>query len=145
MKTIFEQQGVEYRQAGDYMLPDVELTEQTEYQIGVWGQRYKRYLKSNHRVLYYNYLTSGRLYEHLAEVDTRSEKKFQELVKSLAENEKYTDKIKPKARANLNGKLSLFLWCKVLFNLSEQTIYTPIVVKRSNLVREHPKTCQKNR
>ena len=54
-------------------------------------------------------------------------------------------KIKPKARANFNGKLSLFLWCKVLFNLSEQTIYTPIVVKRSNLVREHPKTCQKNR
>lgn len=53
--------------------------------------------------------------------------------------------IKPKARANFNGKLSLFLWCKVLFNLSEQTIYTPIVVKRSNLVREHPKTCQKNR
>lgn len=28
MKTIFEQQGVEYRQVGDYMLPDVELTEQ---------------------------------------------------------------------------------------------------------------------
>ena len=23
MKTIFEQQGVEYRQAGDYMLPNV--------------------------------------------------------------------------------------------------------------------------
>ena len=54
-------------------------------------------------------------------------------------------KMKTKARANFNGKLSLFLWCKVLFNLSEQTIYTPIVVKRSNLVREHPKTCQKNR
>lgn len=28
MKTIFEQQGVEYRQVGDYMLTDVELTEQ---------------------------------------------------------------------------------------------------------------------
>ena len=52
---------------------------------------------------------------------------------------------KMKSIANFNGKLSLFLWCKVLFNLSEQTIYTPIVVKRSNLVREHPKTCQKNR
>ena len=61
MKTIFEQQGVEYRQTGDYMFPNVELTEQTEYQIGVWGQRYKRYIKSNHRVLYYNYLTSGKL------------------------------------------------------------------------------------
>ena len=42
MKTIFEQQGVEYRQAGDYMLPNVGMGEQKEYQIGVWGQRYKR-------------------------------------------------------------------------------------------------------
>lgn len=47
MKTIFEQQGVKYRQAGDYMFPNVELDKQKEYQIGVWGQRYKRYLKSN--------------------------------------------------------------------------------------------------
>ena len=94
MKTLFEQQGVKYRQVGDYMLPDVELTEQTEYQIGVWGQRYKRYLKSNHRVLYYNYLTSGRLYEHLAEVDTRAEKMFQQLVKTLAKKENVTEKLK---------------------------------------------------
>ena len=94
MKTIFEEQGVEYRQAGDYMLPNVELDEQKKYQIGVWGQRYKRYLKSNHRVIYYNYLTSGRLYEHLAEVDSRAEKMFQQLVKSLAEKENVTEKVK---------------------------------------------------
>ena len=94
MKTLFEQQGVKYRQVGDYMLPDVELTEQTEYQIGVWGQRYKRCLKSNHRVLYYNYLTSGRLYEHLAEVDKRAEKMFQQIVKSLVEKENVTESLK---------------------------------------------------
>lgn len=95
MKTIFEQLGVDYRQAGDYMLPNVELVEQNEYQIGVCvGQRYKRHLKSNHRVLYYNYLTSGRLYDHLAEVDTRAEEMFQELVNSLAEKENVTEKLK---------------------------------------------------
>lgn len=94
MKTIFEQQGVEYRQVGDYMLPNVGLNAQQEYPIGVWGQRYKRYLKSNHKVLYYNYLTSGRLYEHFAEVDTRAEEMFQELVKALAEKENVTEKLK---------------------------------------------------
>lgn len=52
MKAIFEQQGVEYRQSGDYLLPNVELNEQQEYQIGVWGHRYKRYLKLNHRILF---------------------------------------------------------------------------------------------
>ena len=94
MKTIFEEQGVKYHQSGDYMLPNVTLAEQKDYQIGVWGQRYKRYLKSNHKVLYYNYLTSGRLYEHLAEVDTRAEVMFHELVKTLAEKENVTEKLK---------------------------------------------------
>ena len=28
MKTIFEEQSVKYHQAGDYMLPNVSLTEQ---------------------------------------------------------------------------------------------------------------------
>lgn len=94
MKTIFEEQGVKYHQSGDYMLPNVTLAEQKDYQIGVWGQRYKRYLKSNHIVLYYNYLTSGKLYEHLAEVDTRAEEMFQQFVKSLAEKENVTEKLK---------------------------------------------------
>lgn len=108
MRTIFEQQGVEYRQAGDYMLPNVALAKQKEYQIGVWGQRYKRYLKSNHQVLYYNYLTSGKLYEHLAEVDTRAEVMFQELVKSLTEKENVTEKLKAE---------NTFLWIRKMNNI----------------------------
>ena len=35
MKTIFEQQGVEYRQTGDYMFPNVELTEHIKLVYGV--------------------------------------------------------------------------------------------------------------
>ena len=34
------------------------------------------------------------MYKHLAEVDKRAEKMFQELVKSLAEKEKVTEKLK---------------------------------------------------
>ena len=108
MKTIFEQQGVEYRQVGDYMLPDVERTEQKEYQIGVWGQRYRRYLKENRRIIYYNYLTKGTLNKHLAEVDARAEKMFQQLVKSLAEKENVTEKLKAE---------NTFLWIRKMNNI----------------------------
>lgn len=46
----------------------------TEFKkTGVWGQRRKRYLKSHHRVLYYNYLTSGKLNTYLADIDKRAE------------------------------------------------------------------------
>lgn len=108
MKTIFEEQGVEYRQAGDYMLPNVGMDEQKEYQIGVWGQRYRRYLKENRRIIYYNYLTKGTLNKHLAEVDARAEKMFQQLVKSLAEKENVTEKLKAE---------NTFLWIRKMNNI----------------------------
>lgn len=50
-----------YTQVGDYFLPDLKLLEEEMQPIGIWGQRHKRYLKQNHRVLYMNLLTSGKL------------------------------------------------------------------------------------
>lgn len=70
---------VGYHQVGDYELSNLILSFEKESEIGVWRQRYKRHLKSNHRVLYYNYLTSGKLYEHISEVDIRAEKCFRKL------------------------------------------------------------------
>ena len=65
--TIFEKQGGTYTQVGDYMLPDLlPAEEETEANIGVWAMRHKRYLKQNHKVIYYNLLTSGKLNSYLA-------------------------------------------------------------------------------
>ena len=94
MKTIFKINGGTHTQAGVYMLPNLALSDGTEKQIGVWGIRHKRYLKSNHRVLYYNLLTSGKLYNHLADVDERAKNLFEQTVTSLAEQEQITEKLK---------------------------------------------------
>ena len=69
--TIFEQTGGTYTQVGDYMLPDLSLPAEKETQahIGVWALRHKRYLKQNHKVLYYNLLTSGKLNNCLADIE----------------------------------------------------------------------------
>lgn len=94
MKTIFENSNGGYTQQGDYLLPNLTLPDENKRQIGVWGIRHKRYLKSNHRVLYYNLLTLGKLYNHLAEVDERAKNLFEQTVKSLAEQEQVTEKLK---------------------------------------------------
>ena len=61
-KTIFEEMCGNYTQVGDYLLPDLKLPEEEKQaNIGVWAIRHKRYLKQNHKVLYYNLLTSGKL------------------------------------------------------------------------------------
>lgn len=69
-KTIFEKTGGTYTQVGDYMLPDLlPAEEETEANIGIWAMRHKRYLKQNHRVLYYNLLTSGKFTAHLNDIE----------------------------------------------------------------------------
>ena len=75
-QTLFEQNGGTYIQQGDYLLPDVKLPDQPEYEIGVWGQRRRRYFKEHHRVIYYNMLTQCKLYPHLADVEQQAQDMF---------------------------------------------------------------------
>ena len=94
MKTLFEEQGGTYTQQGDYLLPDIKLPEQPEYEIGVWGQRRRRYLKEHHRVLYYNMLTKCTLYPHLADVEQQAQDMFFRLVDEMAKQEGITEQLK---------------------------------------------------
>lgn len=93
--TIFEKQGGTYTQVGDYMLPDLlPAEEEKEANIGVWVMRHKRYLKQNHKVFYYNLLTSGKLNSYLADIEQQAQQLFLRLVKELAEQENVTEELK---------------------------------------------------
>ena len=93
--TIFEQTGGTYTQVGDYMLPDLlPAEEEKEVNIGIWGMRHKRYLKQNHKVLYYNLQTSSRLNSYLAYIEQQAQQLFLRLVKDLAEKEDATEELK---------------------------------------------------
>ncbi len=93
--TIFEKSGGTYTQVGDYMLPDLLPTEEEkEANIGVWAMRHKRYLKQNHKVRYYNLLTSGKLNSYLVDIEQQAQDLFLRLVKDLAEKENITEELK---------------------------------------------------
>ena len=108
MKSIYEKLGGTYKASGDYSLPTFVLPKEEPFEIGVWGQRYLRHLKENHRIIYYNYLTKGILNKHITEVDIRAEKIFQQLVKSLAEKENVTESLKAK---------DMMLWVQKMNNI----------------------------
>ena len=93
-KSLFEQLGGTYTQAGDYLLPNLTIPEEEQKPIGIWGQRHARYLKRYHKILYYNLLTSGKLNAHLAEIDRQAEEMFFRLVKQMAEREGVTEQLK---------------------------------------------------
>ncbi len=113
MKSIYENTGKGYTQQGNYLLPNLQLNEEPEYNIGIWGQRYRQHLKSNHKVIYYNYLTKGTLYQHLSEVDKRAENMFDQLVKSLAEKENITEQLKGN---------DMLLWVKKMNNIRNRAM-----------------------
>ena len=94
-KRIYnEQTGISYTLQGDYYLPDLELPEQEDESIGLWGQRHLKYIKQHRKILYANLLTSGKLSEHLADIDNRAEDMFSRLVKQTAEREGVTEQLK---------------------------------------------------
>ena len=110
--TIFEQTGGTYTQVGDYMLPDLlPAEEEKEANICVWGMRHKRYLKQNHKVLYYNLLTSGKLNSYLADVEQQAQDLFLRLVKDLAEKENVTEELKAS---------DMMLWVQKMNNIRNQ-------------------------
>ena len=93
--TIFEQTGGTYTQVGDYMLPDLlPAEEEKEANIGIWAMRHKRYLKQNHKVRYYNLLTSGKLNSYLSDIEQQASNMFSRLVNDLAEKENVTEGLK---------------------------------------------------
>lgn len=93
-KTIFEEMGGTYTQVGDYLLPDLKLSEEEQQPIGVWGQHHRRYLKEHRRATYATLLTSGKLNSYLADIDRQAEELFLRLVKQMAEAEGVTEAVK---------------------------------------------------
>lgn len=91
-KSLFERMGGTYHQEGDYFLLDLSVPELPT--IGIWGQRRRRYLKEHRQALYTALLLSGKLDDHLSEIDKEAETIFSQLVKQMAEQEGITEQLK---------------------------------------------------
>ena len=83
-----------YTRQGDYELPNLTLPEQPEVTLGRYAQMRRKYLKENHRIVYYNLLTSCKMTEHLAQVEQRATEMEESLVTQMAKAEGVTEKLK---------------------------------------------------
>ncbi len=91
-KSLFEQMGGTYHQEGDYRIPDLVAPEAPD--IGIWGQRRRKYLKDHHCILYNSMLYSGTLNGHLEEVDRSASEMFDCLVKQMSTQQGITETLK---------------------------------------------------
>ena len=75
-----------YTMIGDYLLPDLTISEpQPTY--GKYGMLRKRHLKKYRRGTYASLLISGKLNQHLAEIDRLVRDAVSQLVKEMAKRQ----------------------------------------------------------
>ena len=87
-----EGNGLWYERCGDYYLPCLTLPERKP--VGIWGQRYRRFLKEHRSATYTAMLLSGTLDDHVAEIDRQAEEMLELLTKQMAAQEGITEQLK---------------------------------------------------
>ena len=93
-KSIFEQMGGTYTQVRDYLIPNLVISEAEQSPLGKYGRMRKHYLKEHRPALYTNLLTTGKLNQHLAEIDEACEERMELLISQMAKLEGVTEELK---------------------------------------------------
>ena len=92
MRSTFEELGGTYKQVGDYLLPDVEVPESTE--VGFWGLQRRKYLLDHQPALYTALFLSGKLADHLQEIDRSATQMYYQLLDQLKARNGVTEQLK---------------------------------------------------
>ena len=83
-----------YHWEGDVLIPDLELEDGSNYQIGKYGRMRQRYLFENHHAMYTHLVLTEKLWKHLEEVDMECNDMMDMLTVRMAEREGVTEHLK---------------------------------------------------
>ena len=88
-----EKNGMGYTLHGDYYLPDLVLREE-EPTYGKYGMLRKQFLKEYRSARYQYMLLTGKLNEHLNQIDQEAREQVEMLMKQMAEKKGVTEELK---------------------------------------------------
>ena len=89
MRTIYQQicdqkNGLTYTLHGDYYIPNLNLSDADKTPIGHYGRMRMTYLQEHRPGLYTRLLLSGKLCEHLTEIDSTCRERMSRMVPQMA-------------------------------------------------------------
>ncbi len=84
--------GIDYELVGDYYLPCLKAPESPK--VGRFGMLYHDYLHKHKKVTYSGLMLSGKLKEHIEDIDRQAEEMFSHLVEQMKQAEGITDQLK---------------------------------------------------
>ena len=83
-----------YTKSGDYLIPDLRLSEQPKKPLGKYGRMRKAYLKEHRPLIYNHLLMSEKLYPHLLEIEETANSRLEQMMPQLAESAGTTEELK---------------------------------------------------
>ena len=87
-----EKTGLKYELVGDYYYPCLEAPEAPK--VGRFGMMYHDYLRKHKKVTYSGLMLSGKLKEHIEDVDRQAEDMYSQLVDRMKRAEGITEQFK---------------------------------------------------
>lgn len=85
---------VTYTTVGNYQIPNLVMDAQPEGTIGKYGRMRKRYLEEKHDGTFTALVLSGKLTEHLLEIDRMAREQIEATVSQMAAIEGVTERLK---------------------------------------------------
>lgn len=85
---------ITYRMQNGFQVPNLLMPQTPEVHPGKYAELRREYLKKRRRVLYTNLKTSGKLTEHLTEIEQTARKMVEQTVAQMARAEGVTEALK---------------------------------------------------
>ena len=85
---------IQYKQAGDYLIPDLILPPQPTEPLSKYGRMREKYLKENRKGLWSVMLLNGTLPAHLREIDETANRRLEQMMSELTMQAGITETLK---------------------------------------------------
>ena len=102
---------IQYKQAGDYLIPDLILPPQPTEPLSKYGRMREKYLKENRKGLWSVMLLNGTLPAHLREIDETANRRLEQMMSELTAQAGITEEMKER---------DSIVWTQQMNNLKEQ-------------------------
>ena len=94
MNTICENSGGTYTQKNGYLYPNITMPEEDKTPIGKYGRMRKRYLEEKKDGTLTALVLSGKLTQHLMEINDLCREQIETLTRQMAQREGVTERLK---------------------------------------------------
>ena len=88
------QNNLNYTRNGDYLIPNLTLSETEMKPLGKYGRMRKQYLQEHRPVLWNTMILSEKLYPHLREIDETANRRLEQLMPELMKQNGVTESLK---------------------------------------------------